>query len=131
MQRSAEQIEAGAVRCANALFARGVARGDAVAVALADTDEARAVLRACAALGSAAIRVASEPAAVALGDAVALVHERRSAHHVAELRRALPRLRVSLSVDDGSGADLTQAGSEDFDSALAGAPHDCFHWMKA
>ena len=131
MQRSAEQIEAGAVRCANALFARGVARGDAVGVALGDGAAAIAVLRACGALDSAALRAAIEPDAAALADAVALVHERRSAAHVAALRRALPGLRVVLSVDDGSGADLTQAGSEDFDSALAGAPHDRFHWMKA
>jgi hypothetical protein len=131
MPRSAEQLEAGAVRCANALFARGVARGDAIGVALADGDTASAVLRACTALGSPALRVALEPEAAALRDAVALVHERRSASQVATLRRALPKLRVALSVDDGSGADLTQAGSEDFGSALAGAPHDRFHWTKA
>lgn len=131
MQRSAEQIEAGAVRCANALFARGVVRGGAIGVALADGDAASAVVRACRALDAATIRVATEPDAAALANAVALVHERRSATHVAALRRALPGLRVVLSVDDASGVDLTQAGSEDFDSALAGAPHDRFHWIKA
>jgi hypothetical protein len=131
MPRSAAQIAAGAVRCANALFARGVAHGGAVGVALGDVDEASAVLRACRALDSAAIRVAIEPDAAALAGAVALVHQRRSAPHVAALRRMLPGLRVVLSVDDGSGADLTQAGSEDFDSALAGAPHDRFHWTEA
>jgi hypothetical protein len=82
-------------------------------------------------LGSAAIHVVFGADPAALGNVVALVHERRAAPHVAELRRAVPKLRVVLSVDDGSDADLTQAGSEDFDSALAGARHDGFHWMKA
>ncbi|RIL00125.1 MAG: acyl-CoA synthetase, partial [Proteobacteria bacterium] len=53
--------------------------------------------------------------------ATALVHARGAAACVAAARSRLPRLRVVLSVDDGSGADLTRAGSEDFDSALAGA----------
>jgi hypothetical protein len=119
MERTAEQIEAGAIRCANALFARGVARGDAIGVALADGDAASAALRACELLGARTLRVAID--ANALAGATALVHERAAAARVAEVRRSLPRLRVVLAVDDDSGADLTDAGSEDFDSALAGA----------
>jgi len=129
--RSEAELEAGATRCANALFARGVPRGAPIGVALAEGDAARAVLRACEALGSQAMRVGDELDARALRGAVALVHERKAAARVAALRRALPQLGVALARDDGSGADLTQAGSEDFDSALAGAPHRAFHWTNA
>jgi hypothetical protein len=121
MPRSDEEIAAGGVLCANALVARGVARGDAIGVALAEGDVAAAVERACGVLGSPAIRVAIGSEVDALRDARALVHERSAAARVAAWRRALPNLRVVLSVDDGSGADLTEAGSEDFESALAGA----------
>jgi len=72
-------------------------------------------LRACERLRAAAITTD------ALAGAVALVHERRDASRVAAARRTLPSLRVVLSVEDGSDADLTAAGSEDFESALAGA----------
>jgi hypothetical protein len=115
MQRSAEQIEAGAIRCANALVARGVPSGASIGVWLGEGDAKQATLRACERLGAAAITTD------ALAGAVALVHERRDAARVAAARRTLPRLRVVLSVDDGSDADLTAAGSEDFESALAGA----------
>jgi len=115
MQRSAEQIEAGAVRCANALVARGVSRGASIGVWLGDGDAKQATLRACERLGAAAITTD------ALAGAVALVHERREAARVAAARIASPSLRVVLSVDDDSDADLTAAGSEDFESALAGA----------
>lgn len=125
--RPEAQIEAGAIRCANALFARGVAAGAAVAVSLPEGDACAAALRACDVRRFVPVRL--DPGAdadalrTALGRAaaVALVHERASAARVASVRRALPALRVVLSVDDGSGADLTNAGSEDFESALAGA----------
>jgi hypothetical protein len=113
--RSLEQIEAGAIRCANALFARGVPIGSSIGVWLGDGDAKRAALGACVRLHAVAITTDR------LDGAVALIHERRDAGRVAEMRRELPSLRVALSVDDGSGADLTEAGSEDFESALAGA----------
>jgi hypothetical protein len=125
--RAAEQIEAGAIRCANALFARGVAPGDAVGVALCDGDAAALALRALAWLRAKPVRIGADAAGAelraALGDvhATGLLHERGMAVHVAAARRLLPRLRVALSLDDGSDADLTDAGSEDFGSALAGA----------
>lgn len=116
--RSAEQIEAGAIRCANALFARGVAPGDPIGVLLGDGDAKQAALGACERLGSAALETEEE---ARRANVVALVHERRDAARVAAVRSSLASLRVALSVDDGSGADLTAAGSEDFESALAGA----------
>jgi fatty-acyl-CoA synthase len=123
--RTAAEIEAGATRCANALRARGVVAGRAVGVALGDGQVQRAALRALDLLRAVPIRIAAgaSDAALraALGDATALVHERSAAERVAAARRSLPRLRVVLSVDDGSDTDLTDAGSEDFDSALAGA----------
>ena len=119
--RSTEQIEAGALRCANALLARGVAPGAAIGVWLVDGDAKQATLRACERLRAAAICARPADDAAQLAGAVALVHERRDAARVAAARRALPALRVVLSVDDESGADLTGAGSEGFESALAGA----------
>jgi hypothetical protein len=80
-----------------------------------------ATLRPCPRLRSAAICLTPIDDAARLAGAVALVHERRDAPRVAAARRGLPSLRVVLSVDDDSGADLTGAGSEDFESALAGA----------
>lgn len=116
MSRSAEQIEAGAVRCANALVARGVPTGASIGVWLGDGDAKQATMRACERLGATAISRDDD-----LAGAVVLVHERRDAARVAAARRAWPSLRVVLSVDDDSDADLTAAGSEDFESALAGA----------
>ncbi|RIL05468.1 MAG: hypothetical protein DCC71_10170, partial [Proteobacteria bacterium] len=68
--RPAEQIEAGAIRCANALFARGVAFGDAVGVALAEGDARRATLRALDLLRATPVRVARDADAEALAAAL-------------------------------------------------------------
>jgi hypothetical protein len=118
MTRSAEQIAAGAIRCANALFARGVAPGATIGVFLADGDAKAATFGACERLRATAIETEAEARRAGV---VALVHERRDAARIAALRSGIPSLRVVLSVDDGSGVDLTAAGSEDFESALAGA----------
>ena len=132
-QRAQALHVARANRCAHALFARGVAPGDAVALDLADLGAHPEVEAGCRALlavtvslgdpaGEAALRIARE-------GAVALIHDRGAAARAAALRRVLPKLRVALAIDDGSGADLTQSGSEDFDSALAGAsPRRDFPW---
>jgi acyl-CoA synthetase (AMP-forming)/AMP-acid ligase II len=54
-------------------------------------------------------------------DAVAVVYQARYAPLLAQVRAKLPKLRVLLQVDDGSGEPLL-AGARDFEQALAGAP---------
>jgi len=52
-----------------------------------------------------------------------VIHQRSFAPRLATVRDRLPRLRTVLSVDDDSGVDLSASGSEDYESALAGAGH--------
>ena len=50
---------------------------------------------------------------------VALVHQREFCPRIAAVRGQLPRLRHSLVVEDGSGADCAGVGSVDYEEALA------------
>jgi acyl-CoA synthetase (AMP-forming)/AMP-acid ligase II len=53
-------------------------------------------------------------------DLVALVHQREFCPRIASVRGQLPRLRHSLVIEDGSGADCAGVGSGDYENALAG-----------
>ncbi|MEI2817968.1 MAG: acyl-CoA synthetase [Microthrixaceae bacterium] len=52
-------------------------------------------------------------------DVVALVHEATFADRIAAVRADCPTLVSCIAFDDGSGADLTVCGAEDYESVLA------------
>ncbi len=126
----APALERRANQCANALRARGVAAGDAVGLYLLGGTACAEATIGCLAIHAVPFDVEACEAVDALhaqldgAGAVAVIHHRRFASRLAAARARLPKLRVLLSIDDGSGADLSGAGSEDFDSALAGANPD-------
>jgi len=51
----------------------------------------------------------------------ALIYQREYGPRVAAVRDELPKLRHSIAIDDGSGADVSALGSEDYERALATA----------
>jgi fatty-acyl-CoA synthase len=126
-RRSFAQLERRANQCAKALLARGVAAGDAVGIRLGDGAESVEAVIGCIKLGAIPIDLqgceGEDPQHALLADAnaVAVIHHRCDASRLAALRARLPTLRTLLSVDDGSDTDLSAAGSEDYESALAGA----------
>jgi len=126
-RRSFAQLERRANQCANALFARGVGAGEAVGLQLGNDAEYVEAMIGCMKIGAVPIEVRCSDVDDELhalldgAGAVAVIHYRSFASRIATLRARLPKLRMLLSVDDGSGADLSEAGSEDFESALAGA----------
>ena len=126
-RRTYAQLEARANQCAHALVARGVGPGDIVGLYLMNGAEYIEAMIGCYKLRAVPVNVNFRYVDDELryllddADAVAVIHHRAFAPRVAGVRPSLAKLRVVLSVDDESGADLTHAGSEDFDSALAGA----------
>jgi acyl-CoA synthetase (AMP-forming)/AMP-acid ligase II len=96
-------------------------------VHLGDSAESVEAVLGCLAIGAVPLDMQRSDAVdelhalLAGANAVAVIHHRSDAPRFAALRDRLPKLRTLLSVDDGSGTDLSAAGSEDFESALAGA----------
>jgi acyl-CoA synthetase (AMP-forming)/AMP-acid ligase II len=54
-------------------------------------------------------------------DLVAVVHQREFAPRIADIRPGLPKLRVQVFVEDGSGAEVTAPDAVEYEAALAGA----------
>ncbi|MBM4335165.1 MAG: acyl-CoA synthetase [Deltaproteobacteria bacterium] len=52
-------------------------------------------------------------------DLVGLIYAREFAPRIAGVRDALPKLRFSLVIEDGSGADCASLGSQEYEPALA------------
>jgi acyl-CoA synthetase (AMP-forming)/AMP-acid ligase II len=133
-RRSFAQLQRRANQCAKALLARGVGAGDGVGLHLGDCAESVEAVLACIKLGAVPIELLRcddpDTAHTRLDAAVAAIHHRSDASRFAALRDRLPRLRTLLSVDDGSGTDLSAAGSEDYESALAGAA-DSLTWGRS
>jgi len=108
-------------RLANLLLARGVARGDRVAILLPQSPETAITHLAVYAMAAVALPLADlfgvEALAYRLGDAGArvIVTNRAGAAKIAEIRDQLPELRLVLTVDG------VAEGSEDFHRRLAEA----------
>jgi acyl-CoA synthetase (AMP-forming)/AMP-acid ligase II len=126
-RRTFAQLERRANQCAHALAARGVRPGDVVGLYLQNGPEYVEAMIGCFKLRAMPVNVnfryVEEELRYLLddADAVAVLHHRSFAPRLAAVRGQLPKLRFALSVDDGSGVDLSGAGSEDYESALAGA----------
>jgi acyl-CoA synthetase (AMP-forming)/AMP-acid ligase II len=57
-------------------------------------------------------------------DATAVIHGAEFADRVAAVRGGLPGLLTTLAYDDGSGADISASGSEDYEDAIASGSPD-------
>jgi acyl-CoA synthetase (AMP-forming)/AMP-acid ligase II len=126
-RRTFAQLDRRANQCAHALIARGVKASDMVGLYLMNGAEYIEAMIGCFKLRAVPVNVnyryVEDELLYLLDDseAVAVIHHRSFASRLAAVRDRLPRLRTMLSVDDASGVDLSAAGSEDYDSALAGA----------
>lgn len=111
-------------RLANVLRARGIARGDRVAILLPQSPEVAAIHIAIYKLGAVALPLAvlfgTDALAYRLQNsgAAALITNARGAERIAEISKDLPALKVLLSLDGaGNGAlgfsdELTRASSQ-------------------
>jgi acyl-CoA synthetase (AMP-forming)/AMP-acid ligase II len=129
-RRTYSQLERRANQCAHALVARGVRAGDVVGLYLQNGPEYVEAMIGCFKVRAIPVNVNYRYVEDELryllddADAVAVLHHRSFATRLAAVRGALPKVRFALSVDDGSGVDLSGAGSEDYESALAGASRE-------
>jgi acyl-CoA synthetase (AMP-forming)/AMP-acid ligase II len=111
------------------LVARGVKAGDVVGLYLTNGAEYVEAMIGCFKMRAVPVNVnfryVEDELQYLLDDAgaVAVIHQRSFAPRLAAVRDRLPRLHTLLSVDDEGGVDLTASGSEDYESALAGAGH--------
>ena len=108
------QLDRRANQCAHALAARGVKAGDVVGLYLMNGAEYLEAMIGCFKMRAVPVNVnfryVEDELHYLLDDAgaVAVIHQRSFAPRLAAVRDRLPRLRTLLSVDDGSGVDLTR-----------------------
>jgi acyl-CoA synthetase (AMP-forming)/AMP-acid ligase II len=130
-RRTYAELEERANRLAHALQARGVGTGDHVALYLTNCAEYVEAMIACFKIRAVPLNVnfryVEDELRYLLEDSgsAALVHHRELAPRVAAVRRALPRLRAVLAVEDGSRVDAGPAGAELYDEAIAGGSPAC------
>lgn len=127
-------LNARAARCANALSALGVKRGDRVFVLLPNRVETLEVVFGCLKVGAAFtpanFRFATEEIAFLIGDmgADVLVYDSEYADKVRELRAAHPRLRLvevgEHSVDVAAEYETILANADETEPACATSPDD-------
>ena len=128
-RRTFAELDRRANQCAHALVARGVKARDVVGLYLMNGAEYIEAMIACFKVRAVPVNVnfryVEDELHYLLDDAgaVAVIHHRNFASRLAAVRDRLPLLRTVLAVDDDSGVDLSGSGSEDYDSALAGATH--------
>jgi len=124
-RRTYRELEARANRIAHYLVGQGVSAGDHVALYLGNCAAYIETMLACMKLRAVSVNVNFRYVAEELryllddSDSVALLHQRSYAPGVASVLPALPKLRSRISVEDGSGEDLAQAESIDYEAAIA------------
>ena len=112
-RRTFAQLDRRANQCAHALAARGVKAGDVVGLYLMNGAEYLEAMIGCFKMRAVPVNVnfryVEDELHYLLDDAgaVAVIHQRSFAPRLAAVRDRLPQLRTLLSVDDGSGVDLT------------------------
>ncbi len=128
-RRTYAEMEARANRLAHALAAQGVRPGDHVGIYAYNCVEWVEALWAIFKLRAVWININYRYVEDELrylfdnADLVGLIYGREFAPRIAGAREALPKLRFSLVIEDGSGADTSALGSQDYESALAsGSP---------
>ena len=116
-------LEKGANRMAHYLASQGVKAGDHVGLYMYNCSEYLEAMLACFKVRAVPINVNYRYVKDELlyifdnADMVACIHHREFAPHIAEVREAAKKLKVFVSVDDGSGADLGAIGSVDYKAA--------------
>ncbi|WAL68338.1 AMP-binding protein [Amycolatopsis cynarae] len=127
VRRGYAELEARANRLAHYLAGRGVGPGDHVGVYTRNAIEALETMLAAYKLRAVAINVNYRYVCAELrylfdnADLVALVHERRFAHLVAEVLPEVPGLGHVLVVEDGTEDDYTAYGGVEYEEALVSA----------
>jgi acyl-CoA synthetase (AMP-forming)/AMP-acid ligase II len=132
-RRTYGEMDARANRLAHALAAQGVRPGDHVGIYAYNSVEWVEALWAIFKLRAVWININYRYVEDELrylfdnADLVGLIYQREFAPRIAGVREALPKLRFSIAVEDGSGADTTPLGSLDYEATLAsGAPERDF-----
>jgi acyl-CoA synthetase (AMP-forming)/AMP-acid ligase II len=126
-RRSYAELEARANRLAHHLAAQGVGPGDHVGIYALNCAEWVETLWAVFKIRAIWININYRYVEDELryifdnADLKALVYQRQFTPLVAAVRDCMPDLAHSLVIDDGSGADLGDLGSADYEAALAGA----------
>jgi acyl-CoA synthetase (AMP-forming)/AMP-acid ligase II len=124
-RRTYRELEARANRIAHYLAGQGVSAGDHVALYLGNCAAYIETMLACMKLRAVSVNVNFRYVAEELryllddSDSVALLHQRSYAPGVASVLPVLPKLRTRISVEDGSGEDLAQTESIDYEAAIA------------
>jgi 3-oxocholest-4-en-26-oate---CoA ligase len=114
-------------RLAHALAARGVKAGDHVGLYLFNGTEYLEGMLAAYKLRAVPVNVNYRYVEAELryllddSDATAVIFHREFAPKLTAIRDDLPDLQVYVSVEDGSGADLSPLGALDYETALAGS----------
>ena len=121
------QLDERANRLGHHMQSQGVQVGDHVGMYMYNCNQYLEALLACFKIRAVPINinyryVEDELAyVVSNADMVAVVHGREFASRLLDVRARCPKLRFTVSVDDGSGADIAALGSADYDEALASA----------
>ena len=132
-RRSYAQMDARANRLAHHLAAQGVRPGDHIGIYAYNSAEWVEALWAIFKLRAVWININYRYVEDELrylfdnADLVGLVYQREFAPRIAGVRGALPKLRFSIVIEDGSGAENASLGSVEYEQALAsGSPERDF-----
>ncbi len=137
-RRTYREMEDRANRLAHHLAAQGIGRGDHVGIYALNCVEWVEILWAVFKLRAVWININYRYVEDELrylfdnADLKALVYQRQYAPRVASVLSAMPLLRHSIVIDDGSGEDVSRVGSLDYEAALAsGSPERDFEPRSA
>ncbi len=126
-RRTFAELDARANRLAHHLAAQGVRPGDHVGIYAYNSVEWVEALWAIFKLRAVWININYRYVEDELrylfdnADLVGLIYQREFAPRIEGVRDALPKLRFSIVIEDGSGADSSALGSLEYESALASA----------
>src|SRR5579883_1775002 len=126
-RRTYREMEARANRLAHHLAAHGIGPGDHVGIYALNSVEWVETLWAVFKLRAVWININYRYVEDELrylfdnADLKALVYQRQFAPRVAGVRDAMPLVRHTICIDDGSGAETRGLGSADYEAALASA----------
>src|SRR3990170_8796889 len=119
-----KQLDERATRLAHYLLANGTGQGDHIGLYLYNSTEYMEASLAAFKVRAVPININYRYVEEELrylfdnADLVAVVHHREFAPRVAAVARELPKLRLFLAVEDGSGEDCSAIGSLDYEAAL-------------
>ena len=120
------QLDRQANRLAHYLRSRGVGAADHVGLYMYNCGQYLESLLACFKIRAVPIninyRYVGDELAYVIGNAdmVALIHGLEFSGRIVEVRARCPRLRFTVAVEDGSGADASALDSAPYDEAVAG-----------